>query len=126
MICRKCGFRTANQLYWYKAKILKDLRFLYFNWKECKLEIESLEENKGINETELMYKKASKMCEIGMTKEANSIFLKILKTKNLNTKTPEDVILAATIYYRLALFYHQKDYANILSSKGLCKIYFVL
>jgi len=115
-ICFKCKFKTANQLYWYKTRILKDLRELFFNWKKHDQEIERLYENKTCK-IGLMYEKALKMIEIGMLKEANFIFLEILKKKKrtlIRNNDSENKLMLATIYYHMSVYYYtQGNYKKL-------------
>jgi hypothetical protein len=99
---------TVKQLYWHKSKILRDLRQIYFGWKEIEKELQSKYRSK--NESEFLLIKGKNLYEIGMRKEAKRIFLKLDKTyfkKFIKYKlSGQDIINLSEVYEKLLNCYN--------------------
>ena len=123
IICDTLGISMA-MLYCYKSRLLKGLRELYFKWpaEEKKIEegfaltgqsnedqqIPKLSERRKI--MEMKFAKARRMAELGMLREAKSMYL------HLRSKGMDDVnlgivaknLLKAEVYEFLVFYYYSK------------------
>lgn len=107
-VCRVLNI-SKDMLFCHKSRILKALRFLYFNWKS--IEKDAIEKSIRYDSviTSESFIKAQAMSKIGMWREAKNEFLKEEKILNAKQqKTVEDKILLCKIYKSLISYYHHK------------------
>lgn len=107
-VCRLLNI-SKNMLFCHKSRILKSLRFLYFNWKSVEKEAIEKSIKYEWETTSEAYIKAQAMSKIGMWREAKNEFLKEEKILSSKIhKTVEDNILLCKIYKSLISYYHHR------------------
>ncbi|MFA5403602.1 MAG: hypothetical protein WC358_01590 [Ignavibacteria bacterium] len=109
-ICMELNI-SKNMLYCHKHYILKGIREYYFNWKE--IEEKEIKRDKNTNEIEYNLNRAILMNEIGLKREAKSIFLnicKILETKKRRNIDDELILLKS--YEKLCFYYYHQNNRN--------------
>lgn len=107
-ICRLLNV-SKDMLFCHKSRILKSLRFLYYDWKNIEKEAIEKSVKYDLEKTSETYVKAQAMSKIGMWREAKNEYLKEEKRLTVKRqKTIEDKILLCKIYKSLISYYHHR------------------
>lgn len=97
---------TRNMLYWHKSAILNELRKHYFGWEEIeKKEFPVKNTQSSLQSLQFSYRKAKRMFDIGMRREAKNIFL-LMARELEDDLTKEKVLVFGCVLDYLIRYYH--------------------
>lgn len=125
-ICRVLNI-SRNMLFCHKSRILKSLRFLYFDWENVERKELDKIKDKNYNEQTIEFLRIAAKARIGMWREAKKDFeILFKKVNNKPYKTVNDKLLLAKTCRALVTYYYSKQnkakfnyYYN--NSKSLCE-----